>query len=349
MWLPRFHRLFCAGVCLIALAITACAADGTAKPGHSGGRTGGGSGSAGETGSAGGGAGGRGGASTPGGGGLGGGSAGLGGAVGGDQASGSAGQVGGLTGGTGGAANGGVGGGSAGEPSGPFTVLVFSKTAGFRHTSIAAGLQMFEALAGPNDFTVRATEDAAVFSDAGLSGVDAVVFLNTTGNVFAPAQEAALQRFIESGGAWLGIHAASDTEGTFGWAWYRELVGAIFDRHTRANVTNTLSVEPTAESHPAVSFLQGNNWEDVDEWYFFDRSPEILPGVQVLLRNTIDNRPMAWSREIPQWNGGRAFYTARGHRNDVYDECRFRAHVLGGMLWALGRPSQMPIIPPGCQ
>ena len=108
-------------------------------------------------------------------------------------------------------------------------VLVFSKTAGFRHDSISDGIAAIQALGRENGFAVEATEDAGRFTDEGLAAYRAVIFLNTTGDVLAADQERAFERYIRGGGGFVGIHSAADTE--YDWAWYGDLVGAYFDSH----------------------------------------------------------------------------------------------------------------------
>ncbi|MYR12651.1 glycosyl hydrolase, partial [Streptomyces sp. SID724] len=93
-----------------------------------------------------------------------------------------------------------------------YDVLVFSKTAGFRHSSIDEGITALRQLGTANNFTVTATEDATAFTPANLSGYEAVVFLSTTGDVLNTAQQTAFEGYIRSGGGYVGIHAAADTE-----------------------------------------------------------------------------------------------------------------------------------------
>src|SRR5207302_3641097 len=62
-------------------------------------------------------------------------------------------------------------------------VLVFSKTAGFRHTSIGVGIAAVKKLGQENGFAVDATEDAGAFTSKNLARYNAVVFLSTTGDV----------------------------------------------------------------------------------------------------------------------------------------------------------------------
>ena len=93
-----------------------------------------------------------------------------------------------------------------------FKVLVFSKTTGFRHDSIPAGIQAIRNLGAANNFTVDATEDDALFTDANLAQYKTVIFLSTTGDpVGTQAEKDAFQRYIEHGGGFVGVHAAADS------------------------------------------------------------------------------------------------------------------------------------------
>src|SRR5262245_37868284 len=85
-----------------------------------------------------------------------------------------------------------------------FAVLVFSKTEGFRHDSIPAGITAIQALGRQLGFSVDATENAESFADAALSKYKAVVFLSTTGDVLNDTQQAAFERYIRAGGGFVG-------------------------------------------------------------------------------------------------------------------------------------------------
>src|SRR5688500_12793117 len=88
-------------------------------------------------------------------------------------------------------------------------LLVFSKTAGFRHDSIPAGLQAMKELGAEKGFTVEGSEDASLFSDEGLRKFDVVMFLSTTGDVLNAEQEKAFEKFMRAGGGYVGVHAAA--------------------------------------------------------------------------------------------------------------------------------------------
>src|SRR6266508_3443028 len=111
----------------------------------------------------------------------------------------------------------------------PYDVLVFSKTAGFRHDSIPVGIQTIRDLGAANNFTVTATEDANQFNATNLARFEAVVFLNTTGDVLNATQQTAFENYIRAGGGYVGVHSAADTE--YDWPFYGELMGAYFASH----------------------------------------------------------------------------------------------------------------------
>jgi type 1 glutamine amidotransferase len=211
-------------------------------------------------------------------------------------------------------------------------MLVFSKTVAFRHSSIAEGQTMLTTLGSQNDFEITTSEDAAIFTDQGLDPFQVVFFLNTTGDILNAAQQTAMENFIQKGRGFAGVHSATDTE-SVGWAWYLDLVGSNYNGHGPAGTPGTLIVDAGAGAHPATVGLP-MNWNRSEEWYMFQRDVSALPGVQVLLRFSDDNRPMAWTRE---WDGGRSFYTAGGHDASAFQEPLFQQHVLGGVLWAAHR------------
>ena len=218
------------------------------------------------------------------------------------------------------------------------SVLVFSKTEGFRHGSIATGLELIQDLGAANDFAVDATEDAADFNAATLSLYDAVVFLSTTGDVLNAAEQSAFEGFIQSGGGWVGIHAATDCE--YGWSWYGGLIGgdAWFQNHPSiqtATLENENALDPSTSHYPSQFSLQ-------DEWYNFQNDPSALVNVLLTIDETSYSggtmgvgHPISWSHE---YDGGRAWYTAMGHRVQTFQDPDFQTHLLGGIEFAVPEP-----------
>ncbi len=215
------------------------------------------------------------------------------------------------------------------------SVLVFTKTEGWRHDSIEAGVEAVVELGRVNNFNVTWTEDSEYFTRENLSGYDAVVFLNTTLTVFNDTQRSAFKQYIQNSGGFVGVHSATDTE--YDWAWYGELVGAYFDNHPPG--VHEAVIEISDHNHPSTAHLD-SEWIKTDEWYNFGYMNE---NVHVLMKLDTDsfegsdhpgNHPISWFHEF---DGGRAFYTGLGHTKESFSDPVFLDHLLGGILYAKGR------------
>jgi len=219
-------------------------------------------------------------------------------------------------------------------------VLLFSKTVGFHHASIPAGIAAIEKLGLENGFNVDTTTDADMFNDDSLKNYSAIIFLSTTGDILDYRQEASFERFIQAGGGFVGIHAAADAE--YDWGWYGRLVGGYFLNHPGIRDTFP-NVQPgifnvVDENNDATKHLP-KPWKHTDEFYSYKK---LNKDVHVLL--TIDensyqggtkmgNHPMAWYHE---YDGGRAFYTELGHTEDTYKDDNYLKHLLAGIQYAIG-------------
>jgi type 1 glutamine amidotransferase len=213
------------------------------------------------------------------------------------------------------------------------SILIFTKTEGFRHQSIPTGAEAVSEIAADNGMTTLHTENADYFQPDSLANFDVVLFLNTTGNILNDQQQEAFEQFIQNGGGFVGIHAAADTE--YEWPWYGDLVGAYFESHPQIQEATITVLDKT---HPATSFLP-DEWVRTDEWYNYK---DINPDINVLMNleestyeggKNGENHPTAWYHEF---DGGRAFYTGSGHTEESYSEPEFRKHVLGGINYVLG-------------
>lgn len=216
-------------------------------------------------------------------------------------------------------------------------VLVFSKTAGYRHPSITDGIDMFGRLAAERGFTARFTEDARMFATDTLSRYDVVVFLSTTGNVLDAVQQNAFEGYIRNGGGYLGIHAASDTE--YDWPWYGRLVGTFFSHHPDIQRAEILVED---KLHGSTAHLP-RRWKRNDEWYNFRSNPRGHVHVLASLNERSYeggsmgyDHPLSWCHHM---DGGRSWYTAMGHTSESYTERDFVEHVYKGLLWAAGKDS----------
>ncbi|SMD21507.1 ThuA domain-containing protein [Kibdelosporangium aridum] len=221
-----------------------------------------------------------------------------------------------------------------------FRALLFTKTAGYRHDSIPAGVALFKQLAADNNFEVVHTEDATVFNDANLATFQVVIMFQTSGMVWdTEAQRQAVQKYVANGGGIAAIHNATDMgiEQTF--PWWDELVnaGAHMPSHSPGVLQGTAKVAD--KQHASTAGLP-DRWQRPEEWYNFDQN--IRGKVHVLV--TADERtynpgpdamgadhPISWCRDVGL---AKVWSTAMGHPQGAYSEPLFAQHLLGGVKTA---------------
>jgi type 1 glutamine amidotransferase len=210
-------------------------------------------------------------------------------------------------------------------------ILVFAKTQGYYHTSIPKGMQTIIDNCRQKGIGVDTSRDASVFTSEVLKQYKVIVFLNTSGNILNEDQKQAFIGYIHSGGGFVGVHAATDTE--YEWPWYNKLVGAYFLSHPEQQEA---SINVTDKGNPATAMLP-DRWVRTDEWYNFK---DISPDIKVLAwldessykgGANGEKHPFIWYHEF---EGGRAFYTGVGHRDDNYLEPLVQQHLLGAIKWA---------------
>lgn len=213
-------------------------------------------------------------------------------------------------------------------------ILVFIQTQGYVHQSIEAGVAALDHLGDRNEFGTVVTRNANDFNLENLKNYTAVVFLNTTGDVLNAEQEQAFTQYMQSGGGFVGIHAAADTE--YDWPWYGKLVGAYFESHPKQQEARIVIQDTT---HLAAQGIP-NPWNHFDEWYNYKNISPDLNVIALLDESTYTGgtngtiHPIAWSQE---YDGGRMFYTGLGHTVEAYSDDLFLTHLLGGILYVLGR------------
>lgn len=212
-------------------------------------------------------------------------------------------------------------------------VLVFSLTKGYRHASIPDGIKAIKKMGEEKGFLVDASEDVNVFTSVNLKKYKVLVFLSPTGtNVFNDSQKQAIKEYINNGGRFVGIHAATDF--CYEWEWYGKMVGAYFESHPRVQEVKLNIVMP---KNKMVKGLP-QPWMHTDEWYNFKT---FNPAVNVLIKadetsyeggKMNNDHPVSWYHEF---DGGKVFYTALGHTKECYSDPLFLKHLWAGMKWAM--------------
>jgi uncharacterized protein len=233
------------------------------------------------------------------------------------------------------------------------TVLVFSKTNAWRHhEGIAAADLHFVRLAKQFGFGVYTTENGAIFNDEDLKTFNVIVFNSATGDMLSKAQELAFQRWLTNGGGWIGLHGSGDNSQQ-DWPWYQSnLIGPKFIGHPNKPHLQNARVVNLNKRHPVMAGIP-NDWTAFDEWYSFDGVPQTF-GLNVLagldestykamidenefpekgdlrMGPSPEQHPVIWTTCIGQ---GRAFYSALGHHDRVYEDETYQTILHNAMSW----------------
>jgi type 1 glutamine amidotransferase len=216
-------------------------------------------------------------------------------------------------------------------------ILYITHSAGFKHQVLPVSEQIFKDIGRRAGVDVTATQDLSLITREGLKDYSVIVFYTTGELPISDDQKKALLDFVKSGKGFVGIHSATDT--FYKWAEYGQMIGGYFDGHPWHQ---EITVKVENQKHPATKHL-GSSFKITDEIYQFK---DFERGrVKVLLsvdNSSIDlnkqgvNRAdrdfaLAWCSE---YGKGRVFYTALGHRPEVWQDERFQKHLLGGVGWA---------------
>ncbi len=223
----------------------------------------------------------------------------------------------------------------------PIHILVFSKTAGYRHASISSGIKMLYDQSPKQNWVITATEDASLFTDDFLNTFDVAVFLNPTGDGLNEDQQEAFEKWIKQGKGFVGIHAATDFE--YDWPFYGNLVGAYFLTHPPAQEATVIFEN---FDHPAMKPFKGKkSYTTIDEYYSFKKDPRDHVHVLAHLDEStikkssndkwkMGDHPVIWWTDK---NGIRMFYTVYGHTAEAFQDPLIIEHITNAINWAAKR------------
>ena len=230
-------------------------------------------------------------------------------------------------------------------------VLIFTKTNGFRHGSIATAVIALTQLGEKTGaYTATHSEDEAMFEPDTLKSFDAVFMINTTGDIFRSKKNPDKEReerlkqslvdFVEGGGGLAGTHSATDTYKN--WKEYNEMMGGAFAGHPWHMDVPIANLAP---KHVLNAAFNGKGFSVKDEIYQFRNGTASASSRKMLL--ALDSNwdgikkgkrddglfPISWCRE---YGKGRTFYCSLGHRDAIYWNPTVLQHYLAGFQYVLG-------------
>lgn len=222
----------------------------------------------------------------------------------------------------------------------PFKVLVVASRAKDHLPMIAAAKPILERMAAENDFYLDFTDDTSTINNTNLANYQVFVMLHLAPFDMSRSQQAALQKFVEQGGGWVGIHAAGLTGKQFVapharyWQWFEDFMGGVIYSPHPAYQKGVLAVED--HRHPVTKDLPVR-FEISDEWYEFDKSPRgntrVLASADESTyhqNKPMGDHPLIWTNESYR----RMIYIGIGHDSSSWSNKNYSTLVRNAILWA---------------
>jgi type 1 glutamine amidotransferase len=243
------------------------------------------------------------------------------------------------------------------KPKAKRKLLIYSRTNGFRHSSIAIGTKALAMMGDKTGaYTAVITEDDSYFEPEKLKAFDAVFMLNTTGNCLGKKGDnskagkereemlkKSLADFVAGGKGLAGCHSATDTYHR--WKDYNQMMGGAFVSHPWHKKVPVKNLEP---KNPLNAAFDGKDFEIADEIYMF-RNDTALPSDRKMLlaldlakmdpkdvaqgKRPDNLYPVSW---VGTFGKGRTFYCSLGHREEIYWNPTILKHYLAGIQYVLG-------------
>lgn len=221
-------------------------------------------------------------------------------------------------------------------------IMIYTKNGeGYVHDNIQASVKALEEICSGMNIRTTVSDDPSIFEGKTIHSYDAIIFSNTNNEAFDNDQQRKnFQAFIRSGKGWMGVHSAYASERD--WPWFWSMAGGKFLWHPRLQEFDIKIIDP---DHISTKHLP-EVWTWEDECYISDH---LNPAIHVLLAadlSTIKDKrlkaspvttfgklfPLAWCHEF---EGGRSWFTALGHKIEYYEDEKFRQHLKGGIIWIL--------------
>lgn len=228
-------------------------------------------------------------------------------------------------------------------PAPAFSVFVTLSKAKDHTKMMMAAKPFLEKMAAAHHFLIDITDDTSKINDENLKKYQVFVQLQQAPFDLSYSQQNAIQKFVEQGKGWVGIHAAGlpgksfVSPGKTYWQWYEDFLGGINYIPHPAFQKGVVVVED--HKHPVMKNLP-DRFEVADEWYEFDKSPR--PNVHVLAtadessyrqNKPMGDHPIIWTNEKYR----RMVYIGIGHDATLCSDKNYETLVTNAILWAAER------------
>ena len=221
-----------------------------------------------------------------------------------------------------------------------FKVLAFYSTDVERdHVHVADdALVFFRELATKDNFTFDATTDWGKLNEKDLKQYQLILWLNNFPQTLE--QRAAFEKYMEQGGAWLGLHVAGYNDASTKWPWFVDFLGgAVFYTNNWPPLPAKLTVDDRA--HPVTSQLPPAYTAPANEWYLWKPSPRLNKDVRVLVTLDPSNYPIGIKDVITEgdlpvvWTNTKykMIYMNMGHGEKIFSDAAQNMLFENAILW----------------
>jgi YVTN family beta-propeller protein len=232
-----------------------------------------------------------------------------------------------------------------------FKVLAFYSTkVEPDHVLFAEGaLKFFSDISKKNNFTFDATSNWDDMNDSNLKQYEVVVWLNDEPS--KAEQKRAFQKYMESGGAWLGFHVAAYNDKDSNWPWFVDFLGGgVFHINSWPPLPAKLTVDD--QSHPVTKHIPESFTSPDNEWYIWKPSPRLNRSVRVLVTLDPSNYPIGFkdvltSGDLPVvWTNTKykMLYMNMGHGDKIFTSPIQNKLIEDAALWlgTISTQAEMP-------
>jgi type 1 glutamine amidotransferase len=221
-----------------------------------------------------------------------------------------------------------------------FKVLaLYSTTVESDHVDFANdAIKFYTKMAAEKDFVFDVTTDWEQLNDDNLKNYQVVVWLNEFPH--NQAERRAFEKFMTSGGAWLGFHVSGYNDQDTKWPWFVDFMGgAVFYNNNWPPLPAKLIVDDN--THPATQHLPKNYTAPINEWYGWKPNPRANKDIKVLVTLDPANYPLGkkdiiTSGDIPVvWTNTkyRMLYMNMGHGDKIFDCQTQNTMFQDAILW----------------
>jgi uncharacterized protein len=218
-------------------------------------------------------------------------------------------------------------------------LLYVTQSCGYRHEVLPYSQDVMRRLGAESAaFEAFCTDDVSTVDWNDLERYSAVAFCTTGELPIPPEGRENLLRRVRAGGAFIGIHNATDT--FYEWPPYGEMLGGYFNGHPWHQEVGIIVED---RDHPATRHLPESfrihdeiythrDWSRAQTRVLMRLDPESVDFEKGREKRPDGDVAMAWCHPYGE---GRVFYTALGHGTPTWSDERFHRHLLGGILWAM--------------